>query len=367
MIYCWQSIPTMQNRITFPTSSKFTIVLRSRVDEYFREHHIAPTGNRELYIKTFFGYSLFLASYIFLVFFAESLWMALFSAFFFAQSSIFIGFNVMHDGAHGSYSSKKWVNTLMGTTMDILGSNQFLWKQKHNILHHTFTNIHHKDDDIETLSTLRFSPNQTWRKWHQYQCIYAPIIYAILSLIWIVSDFFQMFQASINGNPLPKRGSKIWFNFLFMKFIYFFFMLILPAFFHPFSIVFLLFLGTHLIFGFTIALIFSLAHITNRLEFPEPKSDGIMEHEWMGHQLRTTTDFAPTSKFATWYMGGLNYQVVHHLFQNVSHVHYPQLRIIVEKTCQEYDMPYHCSPTFIQAVIDHYDHLRHMGMKPQII
>ena len=85
------------------------------------------------------------------------------------------------------------------------------------------------------------------------------------------------------------------------------------------------------------------------------------EDEWAIHQIKTTANFATISTFLTWFLGGLNYQVEHHLFPRISHIHYPNLAKIVKETCAEFDVTYTEFKTFASALKSHVQHLRHMG------
>ena len=69
--------------------------------------------------------------------------------------------------------------------------------------------------------------------------------------------------------------------------------------------------------------------------------------------METTVDFAPRSRLLAWYLGGLNFQVEHHLFSRVCHIHYPALAPIVKQTAREHGLPYHHNGTFLQAVGSH--------------
>jgi linoleoyl-CoA desaturase len=145
-------------------------------------------------------------------------------------------------------------------------------------------------------------------------------------------------------------------------------MLILPLFFHPLLHVLIAFLCIHLVLGFTLSIVFQLAHTVEGNTFPKPDKDtGNIENEWAIHQVETTANFAPKSKFAAWYQGGLNFQIEHHLFSNISHIHYPAISKIVEKTCREFGISYVSFPTVWSAVVGHYRFLKDMGKRPENI
>lgn len=177
-------------------------------------------------------------------------------------------FNAMHDGGHGAYSKKSWINTLMVSSLDLVGGSSYLWKQQHNLNHHTFTNIHGKDTDIESSGILRFSPEQPWKWWHRYQYIFGPISYAFLTLMWFFTDFSRMFEGEINGNKFPKRKIRTWSYFFITKIAYLIVAIIIPLYFYNIGVVLGFFVLYHLIFGFTMTMVFSLAHVSDTLEFP---------------------------------------------------------------------------------------------------
>ncbi len=357
----------MTHTITFQKSGPFTRILRSRVDAYFSQESLDTTATPSLHVKILIGFALLIMSYIFLLLYVTSITEALFATFFLAQGSIILWFNGMHDGAHGAYSRKGWINFLLSAISDLLWGSQFLWKQQHNLNHHTYTNIHGKDTDIESSGILRFSPEQPWKWWHRYQYIFGPISYAFLTLMWFFTDFSRMFEGEINGNKFPKRKIRTWSYFFITKMAYLIVAIIIPLYFYDIGVVLGFFVLYHLIFGFTMTMVFSLAHVSDTLEFPASDEKWVMPYEYIEHELRTTRDFAPSSSLATWYMWGLNYQVVHHLFPHVSHVHYPALQKIIESTCREYDMPYHCSPSVWSAIQGHYRQLWNMSKNQKIL
>jgi linoleoyl-CoA desaturase len=90
---------------------------------------------------------------------------------------------------------------------------------------------------------------------------------------------------------------------------------------------------------------------------------GKVEDEWAVHQLKTTANFATKSKFVSWFTGGLNFQIEHHLFPHISHIHYPAISEIVKDVCKEYNIHYIEYPKVRLAVASHVAHLREMGRK----
>ena len=154
-------------------------------------------------------------------------------------------------------------------------------------------------------------------------------------------------------------------RFFFMKFFYVGYALLLPLMFHPVSHVLLTFVAVHLLIGFTLSIVFQLAHTVERNTFPIPDTyTGTISREWAMHEVETTADFAPHNLLLTWYVGGLNFQIEHHLFPRICHVHYPAISTIVRETCQEFSLPYVCYPTLRSAIAAHYHFLKTMGCRP---
>ncbi|MFC2088663.1 fatty acid desaturase family protein [Calditrichota bacterium] len=354
-------------KVSFSAKGEFYSELRKRVDSYFSEKGLKHTGNWQMYLKSTIIITLFLVSYISLVFFSNSIVMGLISAFFLAQSFVLIGFNIMHDGNHGSYSKNKTINRIMGYTMDFLGSSHTLWKQKHNILHHTYTNIDGMDEDLETSGFLRLSPNQKWKPKYRLQHFYGIIIYSFLTLSLIFAgDFKKIWTGKIGKQKIKKVKFTEQLFFYGFKLIYFGYVIILPLFFHSFFYVLFFFLLIHFILGLTLALVFQLAHTVEPNAFPVPeKQTGNIENEWAIHQVETTANFALQNKLAAWYLGGLNFQIEHHLFTNVCHIHYPEISKIVQQTSREFSINYTTYPTLISAIGAHFKFLKRLGMKPQ--
>ncbi|WOB08675.1 acyl-CoA desaturase [Piscinibacter gummiphilus] len=355
-------------RISFAPRAPFADALKSRVAAYFTSTGRSERGDWRLFAKTVFSYALLIGSYVSAIWWVQSGWGLLLAALGMVQGYVLIAFNVMHDGAHGSYSRRTWVNRLAGASMDFIGSSALLWRQKHNQLHHTYTNIDGKDDDLALGRLLRLSPQQPWHPWHRVQHWYAPLLYSLLTLyLAIYSDWHKLVTGRIGHTPLlPRKWTDVAY-FLATKAFYVTYALVIPMLFHPAWLVLLVFFGIHALFGLTLSLVFQLAHIVEDLEFPQPDpANGRMATDWATHQVQTTADFAPRNRLATFYMGGLNFQVEHHLFHHVSHVHYPALHRIVRETCAEYGVPYRCFGTVREAVGSHFRFLRQMGRRPAL-
>jgi len=278
-----------------------------------------------------------------------------------------IGFNVMHDACHGSYSSRKWVNDLMGLTLNALGGNAFIWKFKHNVIHHTYTNVDGLDDDIAKSPFMRSCTTQKWQPAHRYQHIYVVLIYALSSFLWVsVLDFVKYFGRKVVNTPLQKMNAKEHGIFWLSKVLYALFYVALPVYFVGWQTWFFGFMIMHLALGFVLAIVFQLAHVVETAEFVHIEAGETMklDEQWAIHQIKTTANFAPRNKIISWYVGGLNFQVEHHLFPRISHIHYPAINRILRQTCADFGIAYHEFPTMARAVTSHFRVMRELGRKP---
>ena len=360
------SLPISPSTPKFKVPAKNSIrrELKKRANEYFKSAGTAPTGNRKLFLKALFIVSAYFALYIHLVFFTPHWAIAIVECIILGMLTAAVGFNIMHDGAHGSFSSKKWVNELAGMSLNLLGANVFMWKTKHNTVHHTYTNIEGVDDDLNARPFLRLCENQKRYAPHKYQHIYFGFVYALLYHYWVFfTDYKKYFTGRVGEIEIPKMSATEHFLFWFFKIFHLFTFIVFPIYmvgFLPWLIGFTLF---GFVAGIVMSLVFQLAHVVEETSFPAVDDQGMAEDEWVIHQLRTTANFSPTSRFLSWFTGGLNYQIEHHLFPNISHIHYPAISKIVQQLCLENGIPYIQYHHFGTAVRSHVNHLRHLGAK----
>ena len=276
-----------------------------------------------------------------------------------------IGMGVMHDAIHGSYSKNKKINTLLGYTFNLIGANATIWKIQHNILHHTYTNIDHADDDLNAPFFLRFSPHAKHYWIHQFQHIYIWFFYGISTISWITTKDFVRLKRYKDMGFFDKKHEyeKTLIGMTAWKLFYYSYALVLPLIMVPFSwwIILLAFFSMHFVTGLLVSIVFQIAHIMPVNEFPLPDEQGMMNDNWYGHQFATTSNFSPNSNLLFWLIGGLNYQVEHHVLPDVCHVHYKNLTKIVRETAQEFGMPYHVKRSFVHAIGDHTKMLRMLG------
>jgi linoleoyl-CoA desaturase len=280
-----------------------------------------------------------------------------------------VGMNVMHDAIHDSLSDKKWVNRLMGSSIYLLAGNRYNWQVQHNILHHTYTNIHGHDEDMEAGRIIRFSKHSEWKWYHRFQHYYSVLLYGLLTINWaITADFRQMkryMKRKLSQGKFPSPFVN-WSKLLISKILYFTFWIIIPIF--IFKIlwwkVLISFVVMHYTAGLILTIVFQLAHIMDEADMPLPDSKGNIKNNWAIHQLKTTVNFACDSKLVNWFTGGLNHQIEHHIFPNISHIHYDKIAKIVRKTAKEFNLPYNEFKNTKDAIVAHFNHIRLMGIKP---
>ena len=279
-----------------------------------------------------------------------------------------IGLAIMHDAAHRSYSKSPLINTLLAHSLNILGGSVIIWQYQHNTLHHGYTNIDGYDEDIDPGIIMRFSPDKPRYKMHRFQHIYAWILYGFMSLSWAIDkDFKQLIRYHKEGVVLSSNKSfkRMTIDLIVTKLFYFLFILVIPLFVLPIPwwMILIDFLSMQFVCGLILAVIFQTAHVVPATSYFVPNKDGNIENNWAIHQLMTTSDYSPKSRIFSWLIGGLNYQVEHHLFPNICHVHYRKIAGIVRETANQYELPYNVKSSFLLAILDHGKMLKKLGRR----
>lgn len=351
--------------------SEFSQTLRSRVYGHFKSTGRSKFATPSMVVKTILLVSLYLVPFVLITTGVASTTFQMFACFFLSGLGMAgVGMGVMHDAIHGSYSKNPRINKWVGHTLDMVGASSIVWKLQHNVLHHSYTNIDDHDDDINAPFFLRFSPNAPQNSLHKYQHLYAWFFYSLSTLSWVtVKDFIRLkryYDKGLIKNKQEYRKNVL--KILAWKIGYFSIILGLPLVFAPFSVGMLLlgYIMMHFVTGFTITMVFQIAHIVEDVDFPIPDSEGVVEGERILHQLATTCNFAPNNRFLFWFIGGLNYQVEHHLFPDICHIHYREIAPIVKATAEEFNIPYHSKPHFLPAVLDHFKMLYVLGNMPKV-
>lgn len=345
---------------------EFIKELRKRVNNYFQENNLSRHANFNMKFKTVVMLSLYFVPFILMLTgVVAGTWpvIGMWAIMGFGMSGI--GTSIMHDANHGAYSSNKRVNNSLGYLLNFCGGYHINWRIQHNVLHHSYTNIDGHDEDIDP-SVMRFSPTQDRKGIFRFQVFYAPFFYGIMSLYWFLAKDFRQIIRYHKKNLLEGQGVKFGpalGEMIFNKIWYAALILVLPMLVVniPWWQTLLGFLLMHFICGLMLALIFQTAHVIKETEFFKVDDSGSLENSWAVHQLLTTANFADRSVLFSWFIGGLNYQIEHHLFPNICHVHYKKISKIVRETAQEFNLPYYQHRTFLAALISHFTLLHQLG------
>lgn len=362
--------PSLKNRIMklvrFVSDNQqrqFSINVRKNVNRYFEEKGISVKSNIAMVIKTIAMISLYIGPFVIILTVPLNAWIALALAVLMGIGLAGIGMSVMHDAVHGSYSRRQWVNKWLGGTMYLLGSNVLNWKIQHNVLHHTFTNITGLDEDIDDKGPIRLSDNRPLKFYHRYQFIYAFLFYGLMTFTMLINDFTRLFsyhKASLLKNENKKIGHEFA-KMLVRKIIYLSAIIGLPIWLTDYSVwqILLGFFIMHWTGSIILSFVFQMAHVVEGAEQPVPQDN--IPTEWSIHQLNTTSDFGRSNRLLSWYVGGLNFQIEHHLFPNICHIHYREIAPIIERTAIEFGLTYNLKPTFRNAFASHVRRLKELG------
>lgn len=351
----------------FDNSDSLGDALRADVDEYFRSGHANRRDSPRMWIKTTVILLWFFGSYALLLFGHLHIVGNILTAISLGLATAGIGFNVMHDGCHGSFSRSPGANRWLGRTLDMLGGSSYVWRHQHNRAHHTFTNVAGHDEDIEMGALIRLSPNQPLMFHHRFQFIYIWFLYALLVPKWVfVDDYVALGRGQVGTTKMRfPRGSELA-VFVGGKLLSGMMIFGLPLLLHPARDVLPLFALWAAVAGVVLAVVFQLAHAVTGTEFPT--AEGVEPaRSFARHQLATTADFAPRNRLLTWYVGGLNFQIEHHLFPRIAHSNYPALASIVRARATEAGAPYLIHDTFFAAIRAHHRHLVAMGRAPRVV
>jgi linoleoyl-CoA desaturase len=363
--YFYSNLFFLKSTVKFtPSNPLFSKTLKNRINDYFAGNQSPKTGNFRLFLKATILLTSFSLLYLILVFVQPNVWISILLCMLYGVNLAAIGFNIMHDAGHSSFSNNQKVNTTLSYSLNLLGGTIYFWKLKHNIAHHTYTNIEGEDHDIE-VKFMRIHPDQPLKQYHRFQHYYFIVLYSISYLAWI---FYQDYQKYFSGRMTPESNK---FHFPIKEKVIFWMSKITHL--AIFVLVPILVVGwlptligwiiASVVCGLCLAIVFQLAHVVDETTF-KTIDNAKVEEEWMIHQLQSTANFATKNKVITWLLGGLNFQVEHHLFPKISHIHYPAINKIVQQTCREFDIGYLEFESFSKAFLSHWLTIRQMSFQP---
>jgi linoleoyl-CoA desaturase len=352
--------------LKFGRDNQFQAELKRRVDAYFDDTGRPRRDVPAMYVKSATLLAALALFYVLLVFVARTWWQALPLAALLGLAMAAVGFNIQHDGGHQAYSERPWVNKLMALTLDLIGGSSYLWHWKHGVYHHTYVNITGHDTDIDLGIVGRLSPHQKWYPFHRWQHWYIWPLYGLMIIKWhLYDDFRDALTGTMGVHKFPPPRGWDLLTFLAGKAVFLSLALGVPLLFHPLWAVLLCYGVAAAVAGIVLSVVFQLAHCVEGAEFPLPQEGTArIEHAWAVHQAETTVDFARRSRVVAWLLGGLNFQIEHHLLPRICHVNFPALSRIVEETCREFGVKFAEHDSFRAGVASHFRWLRAMGRPP---
>jgi linoleoyl-CoA desaturase len=358
---------TAPARMRFRGKGDFRTLLDERAHAVLADERFMRRAYRNLWTKTACVLVTVLASYLYLLFAASSAAEVVAASIVLGLAAAGIGFVIMHDANHGGYSKSRRVNAIASHSLDLIGGSSYMWRAKH-LAHHTFTNVAEHDPDIDALPFARFDPTQQLRPWHRYQHVYAWALYAFVTLRWqLVSDFVQLRRGRVGRSPFPSPDRRQLAVLFAGKAFFVAWAVIVPLLLHPPLIVIATFLLVSAVASLWLTMVTQLAHCAEETDHVDPAVkavEGTYEQAWHVHQVETTVDFAHSNRLLAWYVGGLNFQIEHHLFPRLPHTAYQRLAPIVRQVAHETGVRYDAHRTLRDAIASHQRWLREMGSRP---
>jgi len=347
----------------------FVTDLKNEVNRYFEANNLSKNADYRMVLKTIILLSVYFGSYALIISGALSWPVMLGLCVVMGIGMAGIGFSVSHDALHGAYTSNNLINRLLGYSFDLLGANGYIWKITHNVVHHTYTNIHEHDEDLEVAEFIRLSPHADYKSIHKAQHYLAFVAYSFATLFWVfIKDYKYFFKDHLGPYENKSHPVSEWITLIVTKIIYYTYMLVIPMLVLSITWWQLLigFMAVHLTAGVILGVIFQLAHVVEGTDHPTENVEGNIENTWMIHQMETTSDFAHENKLLCWYIGGLNYQIEHHLFPKICSIHYPDIAPIVQRVAEKHGVPYHYQETLGKAINSHYKTLKKFGKSAEV-
>ncbi len=344
---------------------EFAYEVRKRVRAYFKDNNKSIYGNFNMYLKSVVILGVYIVPFIIILTTPISPWAALGLAVIMGIGEAGVGMSIMHDGVHHAYSSKKWVNDLASSTMFLLGSNIFNWKIQHNIKHHTFTNIYTYDPDISNLKIIRLCEYGPLKKYHRFQQFYAFPLYGLMTFARLFGEIGVLLDYNKKGITKEQNvdPTSQLLKLIAIKIVYFAVIIGLPLWLTNFAFwqILIGFVALHVTAGMIMSTVFQMAHVVEGTDQLQVDKDHQVKNDWLVHQLHTTSDFGRKNGLFSWYIGGLDFQIEHHIFQNICHVHYPAIAAIIKDTAEEYGFTYNLKPNVFSALASHYRRLKELG------
>jgi linoleoyl-CoA desaturase len=341
--------------------------LKECVNRYFEDNGISRYADRVFWIKAVFYILVTISGYFMLLAFGATSLFIVFGCYllFNVGSTLFV-VNVAHDATHQCLSGNKSANHIMSYSWNVMGISKYLWEIQHHRSHHNFTGIPDRDVDIAETPWVRYSPTHPYRSHFRYQHLYAPFLYLLFGIFVVyIKDFVMLFSDKLKNYGIHKLPRYFLARLIGTKLLYIFAGFIIPAWILPYAWweILIIYLVTLSISSGSMLIVLVMPHINEHAVSYETDVRIKNQDDWALHQLQANIDSSANSQWLSWLLGGLNTHLVHHLFPNISHIHYRQLTRVIRQTLSEQGIHYK-ERSFVSGVTDHFKFLKQMGIKP---
>src|SRR5262249_5601159 len=336
-------------------------------EAYLASAHKSPRAGWVLLVKALILVSLVVGSYAAILVIGKG-WILIPLGVVFAVSALLLAINVGHDASHDAVFKSRLLNFILHRACFLLtGINGYLWRMRHLNSHHLFPNVNGSDTDIDENPVMRLSPNQPWR-WHfQFQHIYGPFMYlfAASHTTWW-GDFVYLSKKNLANMTDIKHPWYEYILFFLSKLAYVAIVLVIPMLVLeiPWWQVVLGYLFVKCVASLLFVFLLIGTHFSDLADFPVPdEKTGSVGRTWAEHNMATACDWSPHSLLAHFISGGVNAHASHHLFPDVCHTHYPAIAKLIERSAQEFGVPYN-RVSMWGMVRSHFLFLYQLGRRP---
>ena len=340
--------------------SDFFSELITKVDTYMEKKGGNRFADKSIYVKGGILIGLYLSSYVLLLSRSLNTGMSIMLVMIMGLAGVMIVFNIVHDASHNVLFKNRSLNKAAAYFGDLMGMNSYIWNIRHNIQHHTFTNVAGGDVLLDSIPFIRVCSQQKKLPMHKYQVWYVPFLYMFYSVFWVFFIDINMFRQKQMGNYKNMTHSwKEWAKLIFFKSFYLFYMIVFPAWIIniPLATVLAGFLIYHMVAGILLSTVVVLGHCVEGAEYTAPDENGIIQNSFLQHEWNATYDCSTNSTALHWITGGLNTHLAHHLFPKLCHCHYLDITKIIKEHCAEHQINYpHYS--LGDAIISHFNFLK---------
>lgn len=351
-------------------TSGFYSELTSSIDQYFKVNKISYRANKQMLVKIAILFLIYCVGYFSIYLYKENTLVLFLTYSFIGAWSVLLGLNIGHDASHNAIFQKKSQNELLLYIFEMVGTNSYNWKNRHIGAHHAFPNVMDHDSDIQQTNLVKIFPKDKHQSFHAFQHLYMPFLYLFYILRWVVyRDFKDIGTKKIGVFNNSNYPVKEIYKMILSKIFYAFYMIVLPAVLLDYTLGDMLFAFFILTVSgsLVITMVLLSTHVGEDANFPEPDEKGFLPHSWSYHQVLTAADFGTGSWLLNQLFGGFNHHVIHHLFPNICHIHYPQLTPILKEVIQKHNMPYRHKKYLFSAMFSHFKLLFRNGKIQTII